>query len=96
MAHARLRRQVRDGAGVLHGVRDRAGLGDVGLNETKRRMRELLQPRRLQRRVVVVVEIVEANDRPALGEQGLGDMKADKTGGAGDQDWSVGSRPTAP
>ena len=39
----------------------------------------------LQRDVVVVGEAVEADDLVALGAQGLGEMRADEAGGAGDE-----------
>jgi len=44
-----------------------------------------IQPRRLQRRTVLVVEIVEAEHRAAFGQQPARDMKADETRSSGDQ-----------
>ena len=46
------------------------------------------QPRFLQRHVVVVVEIVEADDLIAALEQQLRGVKADEAGGAGDEEIS--------
>ena len=52
--------------------------------------RRLREPRLLQRHVVVVVEIVEADDFVAALEQPLGDVEADEAGGAGDEEFHEG------
>jgi hypothetical protein len=48
--------------------------------------RQARQPRLLEGDIVVVVEIVNADDFVAAREQALADMHADKPGGAGEQD----------
>ena len=45
------------------------------------------QPRLLQRRIVVVVEVVDADDLVAAREQSLADVHADEAGATGDQDF---------
>ena len=44
-----------------------------------------LQTRLLQRRIVIAVEIIQPDDVPAFGQELAGDVKADKAGGARDQ-----------
>src|SRR5262249_56630998 len=50
---------------------------------------ELCEPRLLERHVIVVVDVVEADDALAARKQGLGHVKANKPGGAGDEDSHV-------
>jgi hypothetical protein len=49
----------------------------------------LLQAGQLQARVVVVVEVVDADYLVAAREQNLGDMHADETGRAGDENFHI-------
>src|SRR5262249_26336151 len=53
---------------------------------------ELVEPRLLERRVVVGVEIVEADDAVAVREQTTRDVEADEAGRAGDEDRLVRHR----
>src|SRR5690606_8099026 len=55
-----------------------------------------LEPRLLQCRVVVRVQVVEADDAFAAREQRLGDVVADETGGAGDEDHAAPAAPLLP
>ncbi len=50
-------------------------------------MLQLLQPCKLQIDVVVIIEVVEADNRIAAREQTLRDMHADEAGSAGDEDF---------
>ena len=45
-----------------------------------------VQPRLLQPHIIVVVQVVDADDRIAPRQQRLGNMVADEAGAAGDQD----------
>jgi len=61
-------------------------VGDVVLEEAEVGVGlELFQPRQLERGVVVVVEVVDADDLVAALEQDLRDVHADKSSGACDQ-----------
>ena len=62
---------------------------------TKRKrwnLRKLGEPRLLQRRIVIGVEVVEADDVAAVSQQPPRDVKADEAGGAGDEDRAVSHR----
>ncbi len=62
------------------------GIGDVELDEAKARMvGQLLQARLLQADVVIVVEVVDADDLVAARQQALGNVHSYKSGGAGDE-----------
>ncbi len=90
VAHAGLRGEVDDGVEVafLEQVFHHHAVGDVVLEEAEVGVGlELLQPRELQRRVVVVVEVVDADHFVAALQQDLRDVHADKPGGAGEQDF---------
>src|SRR5690606_27797744 len=68
------------------GVFHRRAVGQVGLHVGVARMvLEARQPRLLQGDVVVVVEVVEADDLVAARQQHLRDMTADEAGSAGDE-----------
>ena len=67
-------------------------VGDVGLEEGEALvLAQRLQPRELQHRVVVVAEIVDAEDLLAPRQQCPRDVRADEAGGTGDKnghgDW---------
>ena len=90
VAHAGLRGEVDDGVEValLEQVLHHHAVGDVVLEEAEVGVGlELFQPRQLQGRVVVVVEVVDADDFVAALQQDLCDVHADKPGGAGEQDF---------
>lgn len=66
-------------------------VGHIGLHETEARQRlQLRQPRLLERRVVVVVQVVQAQHLVAPRQQQLGDVHADEASGAGEEDFHVG------
>ena len=73
---------------VLAGQRQHGlAVGDVELEEGEALvLAQRLQPGELQDRVVVFAEIVDADDRVAARQQGAGDVAADETRGAGDED----------
>src|ERR1700722_318841 len=58
----------------------------IGGHETELRiLAQNVQPRALQRRVVIIIKIVQADDMTAFCQQLAGDMKADKARRPGDQ-----------
>ena len=89
MPHARLRREVNDAVQILAAIdrgEDGLAIGDVEPAEGKAGIGfEPRQTRPLQTRVVIVVEIVDADDLLATPKQRLGDMKADETGSTSDK-----------
>jgi hypothetical protein len=88
VAHAGLRGEVDDGIEValLEQVLHHHAVGDVVLEEAEVGVGfQLFQPREFERRVVVVVEVVDADDLVAAGEQDLRDVHADKAGGTGNE-----------
>ena len=61
-------------------------VGHVHLDERERRMRrQARQPVVLERRIVVIVQIVQADHLIPPREQDLADMHADEAGGAGNE-----------
>jgi hypothetical protein len=92
VADARLRRQVDDDLELLAGVQlaEPGAIGQIHAHEAKSlNPLELAQARLLQRDIVVVIQIVEANDRPPLLQQPAGQVKTDETRHADDQDRHV-------
>ncbi len=66
--------------------RDRRTIRKIGLRETEPWIfAQVIQPRPLQVRVIVIVQIVEADDLTAFGQQPAGDVKADETRRTRDQ-----------
>ena len=66
-----------------HGV----AVGNIELAEGESLVRrQPRQPRLLQRDIVIVVEIVDAEHRVAARQKRLRHLRPDKAGGAGDQD----------
>src|SRR4030095_16319072 len=64
----------------------RWAVGEIDLFERKALLRaQDVQPRRLQRRIVIIVEIVEADHGAAFGEQPASNVEADETRSSGDQ-----------
>jgi len=90
MADARLGRQMDDAvqAGIApgqgqHGV----AVGNIGLEESEGPiLAQRLQPSELQDRVVVVAEIVDAEDGLTPCQKGPRDVRSDEAGDAGDED----------
>jgi hypothetical protein len=75
-----------------HGV----GVGQVQLVEGEGARRRIAgqrhQPRPLQRRIVVGIEVVEPDHRLAARQQGAAEMRADEAGRAGHQDMAHAQR----
>ena len=96
MPHTGLGGQMDDAVDVAMPVGQRQhglAVGNVGLEEGEALvLAQRLQPGELQDRVVVVAEIVDADDRLATRQQGAGDVAADETRGAGDEDGHNGLR----
>src|SRR5690606_18058812 len=85
VADARLRREMHDAVEALVREEIRHGfpIGEIDLHELEVRGRlELREPRTLQRDVVVLVKVVEADDLVAAAEELLRSVKADEAGGA--------------
>ena len=73
----------------LEHVRERLPVGHVRADEREPRVGgELRQARLFERRVVVVVQVVQAEDGMTILEETPGDVKADESGGACDKDGS--------
>jgi hypothetical protein len=95
VADPRLRRQVDDPVEIAmalgqpqHGL----AVGDVALDEGESgRLAQRLDPRELEDRVVIVAEIVDADDRLASRQQGAGDVRADEPGDTCDENGSHGA-----
>ena len=89
IAHSRLGGEMEDPLDPLVGIGESlhgAAIGDVEALEGEiPETLEQRQPRLLQVDVVIVVEVVDADDLIAALEQGLGGVKADETGRAGDE-----------
>src|ERR1700728_1269717 len=90
--NARLRREMHHWA-ELAVAEDRLGAGAVGKIElVTGKVVERPQDREpglLERRVVIVVDTVDADDGAAAFEEPPCQYKADKARGAGDQNWSL-------
>src|ERR1700704_4178060 len=81
IAHPGLGREVNDlgKAMFCKQRRDRGTIRQIGLHEAEMRMlAQDIQPRLLQRRVIVTVEIVKTDNWGASGEQLMGDVKPNK------------------
>lgn len=89
MAHAGLRGKVHDLRKPMRGEKmgDAVSIGEIEMLELKRaEPPELAQSRAFEARIVIGIEIVNADDgSPAL-QQPARDMKTDKPGCAGDED----------
>lgn len=70
----------------LEELLEEGGVVDVALDDEDAAALEEGLAGSLEGRVVVVVEVVEAEDAVAAAFQGGGDVSADETGGAGDED----------
>jgi len=90
VAHPGLRGQVDHALRPVAGKQrvQARGIGNVAFGEGKARVgAELCQPGMLQARVVVRVEVVDADDLIAALQQLLGHVHADEAGAAGDEDF---------
>src|SRR5579862_1471090 len=86
MGDAGLRGKMQHVAEVLPGKQrgHRAAVREIALMEMERRaVLELGQPRLLQARVVIGVEVVEAMNGPTVGKEPARQMKANEAGSAG-------------
>ena len=90
VAHARLGGEVDHDFEAVVGEqpRDARGIGQVDPRETESEHR--LEPgkaRLLKPDIIVVVDIIETDDVPALLQKRAGEVKANKACGAGDENW---------
>ncbi len=87
VAHAGLRRQVDDARERVPREQrlHRGAVGEFDPLEREARMRKPLQPRLLQPRVVVIIQVVDADHRLAARQQALSQVIADEAGSAGDE-----------
>src|ERR1700730_12240892 len=95
IAHAGLGREVHHESKTMFRKQccDRRTIREIGRHETELRMpSQDVQSRLLQGRIIVTVEIIEADNGAALGQQPAGDMKADKTCRTRDQYCSIRHR----
>ena len=94
VADAGLGPEVDDAAGRV--LREQGGHA-VAVRQIQRvvdiaRMRQQqVEPRLFQGRVIIVIEIVDADHGFAARQQTLGGMKADEAGGSGDEDGAQGA-----
>src|SRR5947209_1043819 len=82
VTNASLGGEVNDrGEAMLRKQSVRGGaIGEIDLHETEmRQLAQDVQPRPLQRRIVVAVQIIQAHNMAAFGQQPAGDMKSDKS-----------------
>ena len=89
IAHARLRREVDDVAKLVLGKQPVDGwpvLQRAAHEGETRVLSQFLEPRQLQRGVVIIIEIIKPDDGRALAKQALRHVKADKAGRARHQD----------
>src|SRR6516225_2278589 len=92
VAHAGLGREMNDRRKALP-RKERCNclaIREIGLHKGEAAiLTQDIQPRPLQGGVIIAVEIVEPEDRPAFGQKLSGDMKADETGRTRDQNWLI-------
>jgi hypothetical protein len=88
MAHPGLRREVNHHRKSMPGkqLSHRRTIRQVGLDELEPRiLAQDIEPRLLQRRVIVMIETVQTDNVAALSQQLTGDVKADETRRTRDQ-----------
>ena len=88
VAHAGLRREMHDMGEPMLGKQGRhaGAVGEIEPDEAEAgKLCEFGEPRVFQRRIVIGVEIVDADDGAAAFQQTPADVIADETGGAGDK-----------
>ena len=98
IADAGLRREVDDTgkAVLLEQARYAVAIGKVELHKAQAiGFCELRAAGFFQRRVVIGIHVVEADDIAAIAQQTLRNVKADKTGSSGHKNWVV-SHPSCP
>jgi len=92
VANARLSRKMNDTLRpfALEKIRDTPPVGDIELDELKSAVRgKPCEARLLQGNVVVVVEVIEAENAVAPREEPLGDVHSDESRCARDQDFQM-------
>src|SRR5450756_257612 len=95
MAHAGLGRKMHHRRETVLGKQtsNRRTVGEIELHETKARMlAQDVEPRLLQGRIVIAVEVVQADDIPAFGQELAGDVEADETRRSRDQNCLIRHR----
>ena len=95
ITHAGLCRQMRHGleTAIVEQRGDGLAIRKIDAHEIEARiLPQDVQPRLLQRRVVIAVEIVETHDVPALSQQLAADVKADKSRRTRDQNCAIRHR----
>lgn len=70
----------------LEELLEECGVVDVSFHHEDSAPLQKGLPRSLERRIVVIVEVVEPQDAVSASFQGGGDVCADETGGSGDED----------
>ena len=89
ITHPGLRREMDDAVEIRvrpENLGQRFGRGDIGAHETEAGPGlQALDPRLFERRIVIVVEIIDTDDLVAACEQTFGHVVTDETGGAGNQ-----------
>ena len=84
VAHARLGSEMDDPVHALDRAHDRVEIGDVAAHEGKILMRgQLGEPRFLESDIVIVVEVVDTDNRLTPGEQRQADMHTNEPSGTG-------------
>src|SRR5580704_13064646 len=89
MSDTGLRREMRHIGESLRSEQPRHGtaVGDIASLETKIHVRkQLCESRFLETRVVIVIEVVDADDTPAFGGEPAREMKSDEPSRAGHKD----------
>ncbi len=95
IADAGLRREMDDdGKAVLRKQRlDGVAIGQIEPGKAETRVpAQYCETRFLQRGVVIMVDDIEADHRPAVAQQPLRDVEADEPGRSGNQDRSIRHR----
>ena len=92
IAHASLCREMHHFCKTVPGKQafHRCAIGEIDLLERETGLpAQDVQPRPLQRGIVIIVEVIEADHRAALGEQPARDVEADEPRNSGDQYWLI-------
>ena len=95
VTHAGLRAEMHDVRKAVLGEQLRHGgaVGEIAFDELEaRQFGELGEPRLFQFRIVIGVEIVEADDAAAVAEEPPRDVETDEAGGAGDETGSADAK----
>src|SRR5665213_243458 len=99
MTHAGLSGEMHDVRKTVFGKeRSHAGaIGEIELDEAEaRKLGQFRKPRVFQLRIVIGIQVVDADDRPGALQQTARDVKADETGGPGDKNGSYSRHRSIP